>query len=1219
MIKPAQVVILVLAVGLLAAGVLSGMWTDHAAYEQKAASSIFQSLESIMARADREAGFLLNSADTATAWASVHDSFFLFDSLQVKAWTRNDFLPDARVLQDTFTVRLLQVAQGDYLLKKWNVKKFEFLIFVLPLQVDHAIVNNYLTSEWNKALFHVPLKIVEAGGEGAPVTSATGHTYFRIQTREVESGEGPSNVTALLLVTSAILCILIVLIGLVRSWHRRRRYELAFLGLAGSLLSLRIVMVKLGFPQIFSDVALFDPHRFASSSFNASMGDLLLNSLVVLSLCIYLFLTYPHWKVFRIMTRNKTAVKFGLSCLCLFLCFLALVYPYLFIEIIYHNSSISLEITDSLSFDDIRTVAFISVILGCVSSFLFTHVFFRLAMLLVRNHRGRFWLTLAVSAVLFLLFFYLDGKAYWITLEVGLVYFAILYAGDIVQQFRGFTFKTFLYFMVVTLGLATQGALALRRFDDERRIGDQFRFGGKFLVDQDVLGEFLLNESAVRIKRDHFIQSIFTSPFLSKSSIRQKVRTHYLNTYFNRYDIQIFLYNSSGEPYEVEETTDFADLIKTYQGENYKTAYPGIYFINTPTTETTKQYLVIVPVERHRVKAGYVVLDLKLKRVIPRNVYPELLVDNRFHDYFKSKEFSYAVYTRGLLTNNFGDFNYEKDFPAELLNQPRLFQTGISHGAWYHAALEDQNGQVAVVTAKTYPPFYLVTNFAFLFVLGLMMILVVLAVTGGVTWAQGGRLDYAARIQFYVYLSFFLPLLTVSITTLSLINRSAEVQLRTEYEDRARTLGEKLSLPLEEFLRDPDHYRGEGRITELAKLADLDASVYGIDGELIASSQPLIYENQLKSSLVNRHAWHAIVHDKATSFIADERIGKLHYNCTYVSIQSSESGKELGILSIPFFGSAQSLEKVRINVLANILSVFVLVFILFSVLSFFVSRGLTFPLRFIAKSIKKTTLTGKNEVIRWDSNDEVGLLASEYNRMIGNLEQSRKELARVQKETAWREIAKQVAHEIKNPLTPMKLTLQQMEQALGRDELSPDKSKKAISTLLAQVEILNEIATSFSTFARMPAPELERIDLTALLKTVTDLHQNYPEGTVSLLNKQSPLFVLGNQQLLTRVFGNIVLNALQSGRDNGKVAVSISVRQENGKYQVRFEDNGRGIDREIQDKVFLPHFSTKKTGSGLGLAIAKQGIEQTGGAIWFETSSKGTTFYVELVRAENGR
>jgi signal transduction histidine kinase len=192
-----------------------------------------------------------------------------------------------------------------------------------------------------------------------------------------------------------------------------------------------------------------------------------------------------------------------------------------------------------------------------------------------------------------------------------------------------------------------------------------------------------------------------------------------------------------------------------------------------------------------------------------------------------------------------------------------------------------------------------------------------------------------------------------------------------------------------------------------------------------------------------------------------------------------------------------------------------------------------------------------------------------------------------------------------------------MENSLNNKDLSPERSRKAVQTLLTQVEILNEIATSFSTFARMPAPDLERIDLTSLLKNVIGLHQTYPEGTVSLMPGTPQVHVLGNDQLLSRVFGNIILNALQSAQEGSKVTVRVSAEVQGKKCLVRFEDDGMGIDSDIQDKVFLPHFSTKRTGSGLGLAIAKQGIEQSGGRIWFETSpGKGTVFFIELLVAD---
>ena len=484
---------------------------------------------------------------------------------------------------------------------------------------------------------------------------------------------------------------------------------------------------------------------------------------------------------------------------------------------------------------------------------------------------------------------------------------------------------------------------------------------------------------------------------------------------------------------------------------------------------------------------------------------------------------------------------------------------------------------------------------------------------------QKKQLNYSARIQLYVYVAFILPVSLVSATSLGLIGRSAETQLKEEYVQKSRLLGERLTPLIDTLLTKSIVNSGDldNRLIELSRLASVDASVYLPNGKLLASSQPLIYEDRILSTLMDRTAYEVIVDGKEQSFVNNERIGSLSYNSSYFALKSPDSGELMAILSLPFFESAYSLEKSQINVVANIMTIFCAVFILFLALSFFAVRWLTFPLQLITKTLRSTTLTGLNKPLVWSSKDEIGLMVDEYNKMLDNLDQSKVEISRIQKESAWREIAKQVAHEVKNPLTPMKLTLQQMEHAMIANGLSKEKIQKSIQTLLQQVEILNDIAASFSAFARMPAPILQKIELTALLRQVVNLHNDYKEGKIELEIPKSPITILGDEQLLSRVFSNIILNALQSGVEGELIHIKVKAYVLDDKCHISFSDNGRGIDAELRDKVFTPHFSTKKSGSGLGLAIAKQGIEQNGGTIRFETHSEmGTTFYIEIPVAE---
>jgi nitrogen fixation/metabolism regulation signal transduction histidine kinase len=261
----------------------------------------------------------------------------------------------------------------------------------------------------------------------------------------------------------------------------------------------------------------------------------------------------------------------------------------------------------------------------------------------------------------------------------------------------------------------------------------------------------------------------------------------------------------------------------------------------------------------------------------------------------------------------------------------------------------------------------------------------------------------------------------------------------------------------------------------------------------------------------------------------------------------------------------------------------------------------------------RVSLTQVNKPLPWQSNDEIGLLAREYNQMLVKLNDSKNELERNQRERAWREIAQQVAHEIKNPLTPMKLTLQQLERNLRSGNPGDDKLNKAVGMLLSQINSLDDIASSFSSFAKMPEPIMAKVELTKLLTDVTALHRQ--EGSIIFEPTFENAFVQADGQLLRRIFSNLLLNGFQAARPGLPAVIRVSLIQKGTSYEIKISDNGRGIDAKLIDKIFLPHFTTKQSGSGLGLAIAKQGIEQMSGKIWFKTSAEGTAFFIELPKA----
>ena len=1194
--------------GLLLAA--SGLyWNNNQTDELHIAKAINKKLGQELGVIEQEARLLISG--DSSVWDRTAHSFYLMDSSKVLAWSKNEFLPDQMMMQEGFSWRLLEVPRGIFMVKKFEVNENRFLVALLTLKDRYKINNRYLVSGWNSGLFPTQdIALADA--------SATGHRFewdgqlvFNVQLTGMPMTNG-FGLEAVLFVLLGLILIGWAFYYWVAHRHRQQKYGEVLITLILVSVAIRALMLYYLSPI---DLPLFNPAYYASSAFNKSVGDLFLNTLL-LSVCIaYLFFNFQRFLFTRWALNTRGWVNAAMLVVLLMLAFFSLLFPFLFFESLFHNSQISLDITQSLAIDSLRLFSFWSVVLACCCSFMVCHSVIRLAIGLAVRKPYHFYFALLAGAAFFAMYAWLLGRDYTITILTGVAFFTAMRLWMLPKFLIRTSFVTFLYFFIALSAFAVQGAFAISRFTVEDRVSAQGRFAKAFLTDRDYLGEYLLDESAKRIAADPFIQTRMGSPFLSKAVVRQKVRQVYLNSYFDRYEIQIHLFGLGGTPYDNTTSLNLSQWMGIFQNEGNKTNYEGVYLIKDSSAGHTKRYLVAIPISRFSGMAGFIVMDLALKRVIPRNVFPELLLDDQFTQYYKNRNFSYAFYSNNQVANSFGDYNFEMDFPPALLNKPDLYDSYIVHRGHIHIGIEDDLGSTVVVSAPSYPLFNVVTNFSFLFTLGLNLILVALLFYGFYAIWRKLHLNYAARIQLYVYLAFILPLFLVSATTLGLISRSVEAQLNREYLEKSRILGERIAPLIDDFLN-VEMERGvefENEVIAMAKVMDVDATVYTPDGLLMASSQPLIYADRIVSPLINRVAYQAIVKDRGQSFINPEKIGLLKHNTAYSALKSPESGALIGVLGLPFFGSADLLEKTQINVLSNILIVFCIAFILFSTVTFFAVRWLVFPLQFITRAIRKTTFTGSNKPVVWNSNDEIGLMVNEYNKMVDNLERSKVELSRIQKETAWREIAKQVAHEVKNPLTPMKLTLQQMEQGLTTGNLSQEKVANSVQTLLTQVEILNNIASSFSAFARMPAPILSKLEINALLRRVVDLYEDAKSGTISLSLPATPSYIMGDEQLLSRVFSNIILNSMQAGTEDQVVRVEITVENLGGNCHIRFADDGKGIDADLMEKVFLPHFSTKKSGSGLGLAIVKQGIEQHGGAIRFETlEGKGTIFYVTI-------
>jgi len=1128
-------------------------------------------------------------------------SFYVFKNEQLLCWTDNKVIPPVNRLHDTTSVQLLKIARSDFLLYQQPMENGYQLVSLLTLARNYPIQNNYLSIEWNKQLFPTGnITVLEpSSNKGIPV-EFRGEIIFRVNFILSDLSSHPIAASWSVLFSS--LGIVFFIAGFYRWTLTRYNRTKSTLFICLLLITVRLMLLLLSFPRLLFPGFLFSPQQFASSILNPSLGDLWLNTFTLFIVSLFIFNGYRS-ALTNLMERKNRIVKIVMSIVSGFLIFCAVHYPIITFQTIAHNSTIDFDITSSLEFSWIRFVAISAVLLTWCTSFLFLHIFSKL---IFSKHVLQTYAFIIAGGILFAALNLWQGQRYLPTLLTTAVLTTLTFYFQLLNNLDRLQYKTFIYFFIVLFAFVLNSTVSIYFLSKEKNIANQLRFADSFLTERDAFGEFLLNDLSENIRNDVFIKTRLSSPFLSKEPIQQKIRQVYLPNYFNKYDINILLFNSQGYNVVGSLPNNFSEFLKTYESEANRTEYSGLFHLTSIRDNVTRKYVLVNAIKRNSVRNGYIVVELSLKKSVPENVYPELLVDNRFRESLRPDDISYAMFVSNKLASQAGEFEYTT-FDSTLLQSSEIFENGIEEKGYQHIAIKNGDNAVTIISAESISSTFLLANFSFYLILGLTIVVIFVLTIGLINIFHNRPLYYAARIQLFINISFFIPLLIVSVVTLSMLSRSSQEQLNETYQGKAVFLAEQLS-GMQQKDSINKRYTIKESVLELSRVANTEIALFNYSGNLIAGSQPLIFESQLMARIINPEAFEKMKH-KETEFIVTDKVGKLPYFVAYAKVPDSNN-----LLAVPYYQSGKVLEKVQIKALADILIIFGVIFLALSFISYVISQWLTFPLAFITKSLQQTFLNRANKPLEWKANDEIGLMVNAYNDMLQKLTESKQTLERMQREEAWREIAQQVAHEIKNPLTPMKLSLQKLGRNVQEDSLDRNQTKKAIDSMLEQVEALNAIATSFNSFAKLPTALLQTLDVVPLLKRMVELYGE--DENIVLKAMPGQLWVIGDTKLVSGIFANIILNAIQAKREELKVQIKISAAQSGDYWQIRITDNGKGIDPEEIDKIFLPHFTTKQSGSGLGLAIAKQSIEQLHGKIWFETDlSTGTTFVIEIPKA----
>ncbi|MDC6390889.1 HAMP domain-containing sensor histidine kinase [Maribacter sp. PR1] len=405
-------------------------------------------------------------------------------------------------------------------------------------------------------------------------------------------------------------------------------------------------------------------------------------------------------------------------------------------------------------------------------------------------------------------------------------------------------------------------------------------------------------------------------------------------------------------------------------------------------------------------------------------------------------------------------------------------------------------------------------------------------------------------------------------------------------------------------------------IYEIAVVQNMNFNIYSLDGQLIKSSRPKL-DNDPISLCLDPEVLNQLDTSIDKRYVEKNTAAGDQYQASYTYI-SDRQFKPIGILNLPYFEDNSFNDKELYEFLARLGGVYFLMLILAIVLAFFISKYITRSLETISDMMERTDLTRRNEKIHLDKpGEEIEKLISSYNAMIDELSQSAAKLAKSEREQAWREMAKQVAHEIKNPLTPMRLSVQSFERKFDpNDPDVKDKVAEYSKTLIQQIDTMSSIASAFSSFAEMPAQQNETLNVVKIVKLALDI---FNEDYIHFIAEEEEIIAKLDRTQLIRVVTNLVKNAIQAiPEDNTNPRILVSVAVDGDMVKISVADNGIGIQKEVEDKIFEPKFTTKTSGMGLGLVMVKNIVETYKGIINFTSQpGKGTVFCVKFPRAGN--
>lgn len=1160
--------------------------------EKSKAEDGFESLQSLHNKQPLNGFLKVYSGDSLLFWNS-NRPFMQRDSLAG---------PGFKSFENVFAYQLLR--------QRGNVT----WVYAIPIRDNYSYENKFIQNQYFLQFDAVDqLRILPIGGVGQPVIGPDKQVAFHVGVRanasfvNIPTNEKRSGFSFLLAIAVAILLFFLRTERkqvLQKPWYSLLEFVLP-------VILIRILLFNYREELGLSALPLFDPTIFASHWLLPSFGDLLLHLgvLVLFLVFLYRYRDVYHARrldVERVLSNWPSTFLVSLLVLMFFLVSLLVCRDLVF------SSDIPIGIDEVFEFNVYTYLAlFTYVLFICLNAasfyLLFKYRWRQLSALKV------FLLYVLVMLTIAWLFSF-TGERVW--LRKYTIWWFVLGAVVFWLRFQVWRFRQTYYLIVAcwSLFVGYQVSEALFRKQIEKA-----RFTArKIYAPNDATAVYLLLDLVPRIQEDPVLRSQNISS--NEEAQRQQVRLgyEYLKGYLEKYLIsEVFWF--PGPPISAEQQEMVAEELQ--QLDRFS-------MLRQFKQNARQGYTLRVPYQSASNTIDTLVLRLLQKSLKPESPFPNLLIEGDLVERAKFSSFSFAVYEQNQLIQQGGKYPYQlidnswKNSEGEF----NLIQLdGLSHFIYRP---DDANIIVVSFAAAGWVrPLSVASGFLILCLLVLFLVNRLVATKAN--WRQFMRLSYRNRIEIALIGSVLAIMLLIGYITITYTvlrsKANTEEAVTNRLQDIQAAVEGGLRLKPGPLQISPAQ---RSELNQVAGNLQADFSVFDLSGKLLFSSQTKLFERGLQGDYMHPSAFFELARMQRTIFLQNEQIGSFAFKSAYVPLRDNKS-QLVGILNMPSFDT-DTMERAELNeFVGNLISLYFIILLLAGVVVFWLAERITSPIQLLTQVILRTKMGMRGEMPHWKREDEIGVLISSYNEMVKELDQSAVLLARSERESAWREMARQIAHEIRNPLTPMKLKLQRMLRDFTENpNRFADRFKGEAGLVLEQIDVLAAVAGEFSSFAQVQVGEKSVFDLRENLISVIRLYEH--QGVIKLQDsvgesgtatgsdtfmhaKTTTCLVFGDSMQVQRVFQNLIKNGLQAVPEDRTPEIRVRLYQEGNSWGVDITDNGTGIQIENREKIFQPNFTTKSSGMGLGLAIVKKIIEQNEGQIGFETTEgAGTRFYVRF-------